>query len=133
MHTPSRRYRDAKGIEVELAELRWRDVYVGLDGGGAAMVTEMILEHRLPQLLKQWPGVPHVLHGESDRDTDGFLPPELVVARLTSSWRPPGAEGRGATHLLLVWFSGAHDPFARVAELLGTVDWAKSAKDRRWD
>jgi hypothetical protein len=134
MSSPSRRYRDAHGIELELAELRWRDVYVGLEGGaGPAVVAELVLKHRLPELLKQWPRVPHLVFGDRDRDAEGWLPPELVIARLTSNWRPSGAEGVGSTHLVVVWFSGTHDPFSRLAELLSTIDWAAVAMDRRWD
>lgn len=134
MRTPSRRYQDASGIEVELAELRWSDIYVGLEGGGGpSLVVELVLKERLPQLLKQWRNVPYLVHGETERDADGWLLPELVIARLTSNWRPPGAEGLGATHLLIAWFGGAQDPFARLAELIRTVDWANQAKDRRWD
>jgi len=134
MRTPSRKYRDTNGIEVELAELRWLDIYVGLEGGGGpGLAVNLVLKERLPQLLKQWRSIPHIVYGENDRDSDGWLPPELVIARLTSSWRPQGAEGLGATHLLLAWFSYAQDPFARLDELIATIDWSASAKDRRWD
>ncbi|MFD7027831.1 hypothetical protein ACFWAR_07350 [Streptomyces sp. NPDC059917] len=69
------------------------------------------------------------IRADAERQVDEWLPRETVRARLTSSWTPEGIAEYGHTALSVMWFqSPGQDPFARLATVLGPLDWTSLAR-----
>ena len=118
--------KDARGIEVRVVELTWRETFGDfLETGTPAMTKRFILMGLKPE------GRGRVVFGIRLEPDEEPVPLERVRARLRSSWRPPDAnlEEWGHSQVEIEWFQTDGDPFATCASHVASLDWGRHAVD----
>ena len=130
---------DKNGIEIELQSLEWQQTYLGWMEGDPEYMNASILSEDLPKILSKWPFIPHLIInaderrslsevfgvGDSEQQEKKYLPGEMAVVYLSSSWCPD--EESDESRLIVAWFQDPSDPFITLTEIIPNIDWKTNA------
>lgn len=121
-----RALKDKNKIEIDLVDLRWQYTFNNYFAGYPKLINERVLEIDLPQILANWKDTAHLIIPHNVADGQ-FLPKEMVVALLQSSWTTDEDNSCGCSELVIAWFQEKIDPFKNIKKIVRKLDWSKHA------